>query len=511
MWTLLNAARDGDVTQLRALLRDDPTLVRAEYWYTPPLHFAVREGHLEAVKLLVETGADLAHRSLYGGEPLPQIAADRDRHDVAAYLRDELDRHGSATGQTPIHRAVADDDLERTEALLARQRASSNRGDVLGRRPLHLAVDNGNQAMVELLLRHGAEVDAVGFSAEERLGGGGFRPITLALWHTPYWRQRNDRDMARLLLAHGARYTITVAAALGDAERVRELLDADRALADDVESCGKRPLSAAAERGHGAIVDLLLDAGADPTLAEGPMCPHGHALWAASHFGHAAIAERLLIAGADPNAYMESSGTPTGAAKDAEMRALLYRYGGRVGLDQHAHEGNIDTIAALLDASPGLFDEIRTTEAFTLAVSAGHEPIVRLLLARGLRVPAVVTYCQTYLWRSPDFARLLLDHDMDPSLPNWQRVTPLHYMAAHGDIETAKLFLEFGADPNAIDEEYRSTPLGWAARTGQADFVRFALERGFDPLLPEGPDWARPASWAERRGHPSLAELLPRP
>ena len=55
---------------------------------------------------------------------------------------------------------------------------------------------------------------------------------------------------------------------------------------------------------------------------------------------------------------MESSGTPTGSAKDADLRALLYRYGGRVELNQHAHEGNIDTIAALLDAKPDLFDEI---------------------------------------------------------------------------------------------------------------------------------------------------------
>ena len=45
---------------------------------------------------------------------------------------------------------------------------------------------------------------------------------------------------------------------------------------------------------------------------------------------------------------------------------------------------------------------------------------------------------------------------MGPSLPNWQRVTPLHYIAAGGGIDKAKLFLEFGADANAIDEEYRT-------------------------------------------------------
>ena len=509
VWAVLNAARDGDTAALRALLARDPTLVRAEYWYTPPLHFAVREGHLEAVKLIVEAGGDLTHRSLHGGETLLQIAEDRDRDDVAQYLRGELERRAGSDGtRHAIHEAVANDDLSGAEELLRADQSLSDRGDALGRRPLHLAVDTGSQAMVDLLLRHGADVDGTGFSAEERLGGGGFRPVTLALWHTPYWRQRNDYAMVRHLLARGARYTITVAAALGDAERLRELLAQDKALANDLESCGKRPLSAAAERGHGEIVDALLGAGADPTLPEGPMCPHGNALWSAARFGHAAIAERLLAAGADPNGYMESSGTPTGSAKDADMRALLYRYGGRVGIDQHVHEGGIDAVAALLDAKPELFDEIRTTEAFTLAVSAGHEAIVRLMLARGLRVPPVVTYCQSYLWRSADLARLLLEHGMDPSLPNWQRVTPLHNLAAHGDIDKAKLFLEFGADANAVDEEYRTTPLGWAARTGQVDFVRFALGHGFEPSVAASPDWAAPVAWARRRGYAAIVDML---
>ena len=509
VWPLLNAARNGDLARLRALLARDPTLVRAEYWYTPPLYFAVREGHLDAVKLLVETGAELTHRSLYGTEPLLQIALDRDRHDVADYLRDQLQRVAASDGTThAIHKAVADDDLDHVQKLLDGDGSLANRGDALGRRPLHYAVETGNPAMVELLANAGADIDATGFSSDDRLGGNGFRPIALALWRTPYWQQHNDTAMVRHLLGRGARYSIAIAAALGDAGRVRELLRTDPALANEVESPGKRALSAATERGHADIVDLLLDAGADPNLPEGPMCPHGHALWAAAHFGYPDIAERLLIAGADPNVTMESSGTPTGSAKDADMRALLYRYGGRVGLNQHVHEGNIDTIAALLDATPDLFDEIRTTEAFTLAVSAGHDAIVRLLLARGLRVPAVVTCCQTYLWSSADLARLLLEHGMDPSLPNWQRVTPLHYIAAGGGIDKAKLFLEFGADAHAIDEEYRTTPLGWAARTGQVEFVRFALNNGFDAATPSEPTWAQPISWAQRRGHTEVVELL---
>ena len=130
------------------------------------------------------------------------------------------------------------------------------------------------------------------------------------------------------------------------------------------------------------------------------------------------------------------------------------------------------------------------------------------MLARGLRVPASVSFCQTYLWRSLDLARLLLDHGMDPNLPNWQQVRPLHFIAEKGEIDKARLFLRCGADPDAIDEEYRTTPLGWADRRGQTEFDRFALESGFDRALPEVPAWSSPLAWARRRGHDEVAGLL---
>ena len=516
VWDVLTAARAGDTNRLRRLLSGVPDIVAAEYWYTPPLHFAVREGHGAATRLLLDAGADISHRTLYGGETLLQAATERGHEEVASILRAEMERRFAGDGTIhPIHEAVQSGDADAVRALLDEDAALVNRGDALGRRPLHYAVENVAKTtsggdMLDLLLDRGADIDATGFSSDDRLGGQGFRPITLALWQHPYWPQRNDYATARRLLDRGAQYTPTIAAALGDEERLQELLRRDASLADQPEPGGKRPLSAAAERNHGAIVDLLLDAGADPNLPEGPNCPRGFALWAASRFGHRAVAERLLKAGADPNAMVESSGTPTSSAADEDMRALMYCYGGRMDFMGHFWKGNIDALAALLDATPELFDEGVCADGFTMCVSEGHEWLVRMMLSRGLRVPGVVTVCQTYLWRNLDLARLLLEHDMDPNVPNWQQVRPLHHMAAKGEVDAARLFLEFDADPFARDEEYLATPLGWAARAGQEEFVRFWLDtvEGALAAEPATPQWANATAWAQCRGHTAIVRLL---
>ena len=76
IWSMLRAALEGDVDRVRALAGREPNLVRAEYWYTQPLHFAVREGHADVVRALLELGADPSYRR-YAHEPLATVARDR--------------------------------------------------------------------------------------------------------------------------------------------------------------------------------------------------------------------------------------------------------------------------------------------------------------------------------------------------------------------------------------------------------------------------------------------------
>lgn len=509
VWSILSAARDGDAQRIRDLLVKDSTLVDADYWYTPPLHLAVREGHLDVVKVLIEAGADTTHRSLDGSETLADFARDRSHSSVANYL-EQLNPRMFASDR-PIHDAIKSGNLDTARELLKESAQLADAPGSLGRTPLHYAVETEDAKLVRLLLDHGATVDTQGFSSDDRLGGHGFRPVALALWHHPYWRQRNCYEIARLLINNGAHYSLPIAAAFGDEDRVQELLVGASVTPNYEEPGGKRAISAAAERNHLQVVRMLLDHGAQPNLPEGPNCPRGYALWSAARFGHMEMAKLLLEHGADPNAPVESSGSPTESAKDTPMRNLLYRYGGRVGLAAHYHQQNLDVIAALLDRCPEKFSETDIVDGFTAAVSNDDEDLVRLLLSREMRLPTHVTGCQTYLWRSLRLAELLLQNGMDPNLPNWQLMRPLHHMAATGNTDAAKLFLEFGADPTLVDEEYRSTPLGWAARKGQFEFAKFLLDH--DPSLrdqhpPHEPSWAAPIAWASRRGHREIVDLL---
>ena len=57
-WALFKACAAGDMPKVKALLAKDRRLVNAQFWYQFPIHMAVREGHAEIVKLLLDQGAD---------------------------------------------------------------------------------------------------------------------------------------------------------------------------------------------------------------------------------------------------------------------------------------------------------------------------------------------------------------------------------------------------------------------------------------------------------------------
>ena len=512
IWAMLCAALMGDAGRVRALAKRAPDLVRAEYWYTQPLHFAVREGHSDVVRALLDLGADPSYRR-YAHEPLATVARDRGHEGVARIIEDARAALGLGGEPHEVHTAATAGDVDRLRALINGNRSLLDRGDDEGFTPLHRAVETGQAACVRLLLKFGAAPDAI------QAGGGGNQPDA---WYRPAGQRpidlalkRNDFDMVGVLLAGGAELTIDVAAAMGDDGEVGRILDSDPTALSALGDEAGRPMGEAARRGHMGVVRTLLAHGVDPNLREGRDAPHGSAIWHAAQRGDSEMSEMLLEAGADPNAGIESSGTAAWMAKEPELRRLFEEHGGYVDASGFLLDGNDEAVLAMADEDPDSVSTQGCGGIFTMVVSFKRREMLQPLLERGVRVPEVVTGCRTYLWNTPDMTRVLLEHGMNPNLPNWQRVTPLHDICSRGGRgrpdanrhELLDLFLEFGADINAMDEEYRSTPLGWAARHGLVDMVELLLARGADASL-AGEPWATPLEWARRRGHTEIEAAL---
>ena len=350
VWSLFIAARTGDLDKVNNLLMKDPTLVHANYWYTSPLRLAAREGHQNVLKKLLE------HKSIWDEDPIDsrdniaQIALDHGHIELSKYLGN---RNLSLVAQDQdIHHAVQRREYEKVTRIL---NADSHQLDVVGARaktPLHYAVENEDLRLIQVLVEKGAKVDRKAYSSHDRLGTFGFRPIASALWYHGFWRQRNNYEIVNYLVSKQSAYTLPIAAACGDLKRVEVLLNRQKKDANYEESCGKRALSAAAERNHREIVEMLLQHSADPNLAEGPYCPNGYALWSAARFGFRDIVKSLLDRGANPNAQVDSSGSPIEATNDSEIRELLYQSGGRISNIAHFHNRNIDYIKEFLDHNP---------------------------------------------------------------------------------------------------------------------------------------------------------------
>jgi uncharacterized protein len=138
-----------------------------------------------------------------------------------------------------------------------------------------------------------------------------------------------DAARAEELLAERGDPDVFEAAAFGRTERLRELLDADPALAAAWSPDGFTALHFTAFFGRPDAAALLLDRKADPTApARNPMAVEP--LHSAAASSQTEIARMLLDAGANPNAHQEGGFVPLHAAAqngDAELAELLLERG----------------------------------------------------------------------------------------------------------------------------------------------------------------------------------------
>ncbi|KAF5638856.1 ankyrin protein [Fusarium sp. NRRL 25303] len=293
-----------------------------------------------------------------------------------------------------------------------------------------------------------------------------------------------------------------IAAYFGLAELVEYLLDMGAAV-DIADRTGRTPLSYASERGHEAIMVMLLERGAKVNSQDGEIVPKWHydnenagrtPLSFATEQGHEAAVHILIANGASSSAGSRSGRTPLSYAVENKRESLVRLF---------------------LDTEPGdISIEVGR------AVDNEHEAIVRLLLENGADVDFSMTPNFTPLLRATrahneDIVRLLLENGANPD-PLHSMSTPLLFAAARGYEEITRLLLETGNVEIDRPDRFGRTPLSHMAQHGYKTTVRTLLDMGADPNTQAKATFIgaqffngrTPLSFAAENGHRTIVELL---
>jgi ankyrin repeat protein len=278
---LFDAIRAGDTAYLKAHLTKPELEARDRRGATPLMH-AAAFGNLNALKLLIDAGADVKARNDMDATALLWAAADPEKArlliehgaDVTVASKQgrtplmvAAARKGGAAivdlllskgadvhakdrvGETALTIAARSGDLDIVKLLLAKG-AEPNTADAVGRRPLFAAAIGQNPAIVRLLLQHGAAVNA----ATSRPPGAAVRTTNNI--------KNGPPNSSNITALHNA-------AAFGPAESVRELLNAGANVnAQDSRKLAPLSFALATEYPSLDIVRTLIRAEADVNLAD---------------------------------------------------------------------------------------------------------------------------------------------------------------------------------------------------------------------------------------------------
>ena len=462
---LVIAARNKDAPTLRALLAAHPAadVNQRTADGTSALHWAVYHGDADLVAKLLAAGADANARNDYGSTPMSEAAIRGDVNILGALLAAHADvDSANADGQTAL-------------MILSR---------------------TGNVAAAELLIAHGAQVNA-----REK-----WRDQTALMWAAA----EQQPAMVRLLLSRGAQ--VDTRSLVNN--WARQVTSEPRMQARP--SGGFTSLLYAARSGCLECAQLLIKAGADPNLTD----PDGVSplLEAVLNF-HFDLAAFLVKHGVDVDHWDMWGRAPLYAAVDLDALPV----GGRADRPSLDRTTSLQLINMLLvaGANPNLqlklfppYRSLRDDRGADALLTVGATPLLRA--AKGGDLPAI---------------RLLLAHGANAELPTTTGVTPLLAAAGVGSsaldtrgryktqaqaISAAQALLEAGVNINEADRSGQ-TALHGAAGWGWNDMVKTLADHHANLLAKDGHGRtaadvamgsASTSGRAAAEAHPETAALL---
>lgn len=259
------AAQKGDEALVQALVQAGADVDCQGVDGMRPLHVCAQTGHRATVQTLLKAGAKVDARVDRG---TPLVIAARGGH--AAVVSALLDAGAEVNArnqinETPLHLACQRGWVEVARALVASGADTEARNDN-DKAPLYVVAESplrhdGAEAIAELLLKHGADIDAPNCGELE----------STAL-HQAAWAGR--ASLVRVLLTQGAQIgrcdgfdasALHLAAYMGHTSvlqllcemRSDDLRSGELALMNAMDRQGRTPYAYAVENGHTAAADLL--------------------------------------------------------------------------------------------------------------------------------------------------------------------------------------------------------------------------------------------------------------
>lgn len=295
---IYQAIRNDDLNTIRALGVNDLEVKNRRG--TTPLMYAAAFGSAEAVRLLLEKGANVNAKNTFNATALLWCAGDPVK--ARMLLGHNADVNARSTqGRTPLMVAARKDGNSGIVSLLLAKGADPTAADNLGVTPLHQAAHAGDPSMVRLLLDKGADPNAMDAKGDTPLmGAAGIGSV----------------EAVRLLLAKGARVNV--------ARKTYAVVKHGQ-----IALVGLTPLIHAAPYGSPEMIALLVQAGADVNARDSRgMTPLMFAV--ASETQNTEVVRILLKAGADFKAKSRTGETAFAWASkfgNARMLSLLSQAG----------------------------------------------------------------------------------------------------------------------------------------------------------------------------------------